>query len=266
VRALTTDLMHLLLALPLQAVLLCLGLALAGWWRGRGQGLHRWRWWLLAGAAWVYVLSMPATANALVRWLEGRHPVPDLAALLPAPGVPADQAPTVLVLSGGWFRPTAQGYEVMLTSADWQRIETGVRLQQRLGGRLVFSGAPLPDASGSVAQRMAAMARRLGAPADAVAVETRSVNTYENLVFSTDAFHLRQARGVVLVTSALHLPRAAAVARHLGLPVTPYPCDFRGEDFDKWQLWVPSNEGAAALEGALHEVLGAAAYWWRGVR
>ncbi len=69
---------------------------------------------------------------------------------------------------------------------------------------------------------------------------------------------------MLLVTSALHMPRAVAVAHKLGLEVLPYPCDFRAEAPGKWQLWVPSNEGAAALEGALHEVLGLWAYRWSG--
>jgi uncharacterized SAM-binding protein YcdF (DUF218 family) len=258
-RALATDLLHLLLALPLQVVLACLAGAFAGWYRGHGSTWHRWRWALLAAALWAYVVSMPATANALVRWLESRHAVPPDTAM-----ATAGPAPTVLVLSGGWFRPTGNGYEVMLTSADWQRIDTGVRLQQRLGGRLLFSGAPLPDQSDSVAQRMAREAQRLGAPAQALAVETRSQNTYENLAFSDREFALRAGAPVVLVTSALHLPRAVAVARKLGIAVLPFPCDFKGEAFAKWQLWVPSNDGAAALERALHEWLGLWAYRLRG--
>ncbi len=259
-RATATDLIHLLLALPLQMVLACLAAAVAGWLRGPRSPWFRWRFVLLAAAVWVYVLSMPATANALVGWLEAQHPVPTDTTLARL-GSPR----TVLVLSGGWFRPKdGGGHEVMFTTADLRRIETGVALQQRLGARLIFSGAPLPDGSDSVAQHMAATARRMGAPAEWVAVETRSVNTYENLAFSTAAFQLHQAQPVALVTSALHLPRAVAVARKLKLEVLPYPCDFRAETSGKWQLWVPSNEGAAALEGALHEVLGLWAYRWSG--
>jgi len=259
VRATATDLIHLLLALPLQIVLACLAAAVAGWVRGPRSPWFRWRFALLAAAVWAYGLSMPATANALVGWLEAQHPVPAEAALARL-GHPR----TVLVLSGGWFRPTPHGYEVMFTTADLQRIDAGVALQQRLKARLIFSGAPLPDGTDSVAQHMAALAQRMGAPAESVAVETRSVNTYENLAFSTEAFQLRQAQPVLLVTSALHMPRAVAVAGALGLQVLPYPCDFRAETPGKWQLWVPSNEGAAALEGALHEVLGLWAYRWSG--
>jgi uncharacterized SAM-binding protein YcdF (DUF218 family) len=260
VRATATDLIHLLLALPLQMVLACLAAAAAGWLRGPVSPWFRWRFALLAAAAWTYMLSMPATANALAGWLEAQHPVPADDASLARIGTPR----TVLVLSGGWFRPTGSGYEVMFTPADLQRIDTAVALHQRLGARLIFSGAPLPDGSDSVAQRMAARARQMGVPAEAVAVETRSVNTYENLAFSTQAFQLHQAQPVLLVTSALHMPRAVAVARTLGLQVLPYPCDFRAEAPGKWQLWVPSNEGAAALEAALHEVLGLWAYRWSG--
>lgn len=254
-RATVTDLIHLLLALPLHLVLLALAGAWWAWRAGRGQPLYRWRWPLLAVAAWAYGASMPLTANSLIAWLESRHPAPVLAA---RPGPP----PTVLVLSGGWFRPLqGGGYQVMLTRADRARIDAAVDLHRRLGARLIFSGAPLPDGSDSVAQQMAAQALRLGVPAAQLAVETRSVNTHQNLLFSRQQFALDGVAPVLLVTSALHMPRAVAVAQRLGLAVQPVPCDFRAEPaLRKWQLWLPSNDGAAALEEVLHELLGLWAY------
>ena len=70
----------------------------------------------------------------------------------------------------------------------------------------------------------------------------------------------------MLVTSALHMPRAVAAFRGAGIRVVPAATDVRAAAdhspavFD----WVPS---AAALElttAALHEIAGLFYYRWRG--
>ena len=100
-------------------------------------------------------------------------------------------------------------------------------------------------------------------PATAINVEPASLNTYENIQFSKSLLD-RNGAEVWLVTSALHMPRAMAVARKMGVPAVAYPCDFRAEERPHWRLWLPSNAGPAMLEEALHEWLGLLYYRLRG--
>jgi len=259
-RSVLTDLVHLLLAMPLYVLL---GLAWAGVraYRAREGRLHRWRHALAVLFVGVYLVSIPATANALLARLEAWWPVPTDAQIKALPGA---DGPRMLVLTAGWFRKTEAGYTVVMGAPSWERTETTVGLFQRFGGRLMFTGAPLPDGSDSVAQHMASAARRLGVPAERIGVEAGSVNTHENMLFSERQFGLRAQGRVLLLTSAIHMPRSVAAARGVGLDVLPYPCDFRADTALKWQHFVPSNEAPGALEEVLHEWLGLAMYSLRG--
>ena len=69
---------------------------------------------------------------------------------------------------------------------------------------------------------------------------------------------------VILVVSAFQMSRAVAVARKLDLAVVPFPCDFRARPRTGWQDWIPSNDGAEDFESIMHELIGFAAYRFRG--
>lgn len=261
-RALATDLAHLLWSVPLYAVLALAWLGLCAY-RSRAPGsrLRRWRHGIAALGIVAYCAFIPATANRLRAQIEQQWPVPPLAAVRAAGGT---GGPQMLVLAAGWFRKTEGGYAVVLGERSWERTVSAIELHRQVGGTLIFSGAPLPDGSDSVAQHMARAAQRMGVPADHIRTETRSLNTHENMLYSAQQFGLRNRGAVVLITSAVHMPRAVAAAHSVGLQVLPYPCDFRADNDLSWQHFLPSNESPIALEEVLHELLGLAIYRMRG--
>lgn len=103
------------------------------------------------------------------------------------------------------------------------RIETAVALRARMDPApvLVMSGGKGDDEHVSEASAMAAHARAMGVPEDALWLEDRSTTTWENLVFSSELAHDRlgtQARGLV-VSNDFHTLRAALMARAQGVQV-----------------------------------------------
>jgi uncharacterized SAM-binding protein YcdF (DUF218 family) len=261
-RALATDLVHLLWSVPLYAVLGLAWLAVLAW-RPSAQGtrLARLRYSIAALCVALYIVCIPATSSWLRASLEGQWPVPAVNEVVSST---SGDGPTLLVLAAGWFRETPQGPTVMLGERSWERLACAVDLRQKVDGALIFAGAPLPDGSDSVAGQMARMAVRMGVPPQRIAVEAQSRNTYENLLFAERQFKLRERGRVVLVTSAVHMPRAAAVAQGVGLKVLPYPCDFRSESRLTWRHFVPANAAPQSLEELLHETLGLLVYRLRG--
>lgn len=255
-RALLTDIVHLFLSLPFYYLLGLLLLGLMAYKSARGTTLHRYRHVFPVLGLLVYLLSVPATSSLLEWRLEGYYPVPEV----------SEHAPrtenTIIVLTAGWLRSTPQGFEQKIGEAGWERTAAAVELWKKIGGRLLFSGAPAPD-GGSAAEKMALLARAFGVPEHALLVETESVNTRENLLFSKKLMGDRKG-ALWLVTSALHMPRSVAVAQALGLEVIPYPCDFRVDQRVSWRMFVPANSAPAALEAALHELLGTLQYHLRG--
>ncbi len=256
-RSVATELLHLFLSIPLIIILALAVLTLMAFREHAAVGLRRWRFILPLFAFAVYLVSAPVVSNTAVRWIESGYAVPRQAETV------TPKKPVILVLTAGWLRTTERGYELKLSEAGWERTHAAVLLWKRHGGILVFSGAPTPDGNDSAAAGMARVAQQLGVPATAIKIEPASLNTYENFLFSKPL--LDQHGGEIwLVTSALHMPRAMAVSKKVGVSAIAYPCDFHGEERLNWRLWLPSNAGPAMLEEALHELLGILQYRLRG--
>lgn len=247
---------ELLLPGPLHFWIVLLLLAVQAF-RRRETRLGRARWLLVAALVATYLSSTTVIGNALVARLERRHPPPTTIAR------PTGGDALVVVLSSGSSRKRGSGWEVRLDAAGWERLHAGLRLWREVGGRILFAGGPTPDGRSSEAASMAEIAAAAGVPQSAIVVEGQSRNTHQNLEFSRELLAAHRGR-VWLVTSAMHMPRAVAVAERLDLTVEPYPCDARALELRHFYAWVPDNGGAMLFGDALHEILGLAYYRLRG--
>jgi len=94
-----------------------------------------------------------------------------------------------------------------------------------------------------------------------VFAESYSRNTFENAMFSKrilDSLHLQPP--YVLVTSALHMPRAASVFKKAGLDVDIYPCAYEtlNVKFSFFDYVVPSIDTLIQWRSFIKEIVG---YW-----
>lgn len=257
-RSALTDVVHVLLQWPAWIVAALLLATL----RSFIRPAPAWRRLLLPFVtATAYVASIPASMSQIAAWIEAQAPVPSSEDIARFAG---GQPVRILVLSGGWFRLTESGYVAVLGAASWERVAAGVTLWKTTGGKIYFSGAPQPDGGNSVAREMARVALQMGVPVDAIGIEERSTNTRENIVLSAAQFGLEPGTRVMLVTSAVHMPRALAAAKAAAWQVLPVPCDFRADTELDWRSFVPSNDAPTSMEGLLHEALGLLQYRWRG--
>lgn len=256
-RSLVTELVHLLLQVPLWVFLALAAATIRSWRAPASHRARRLRWPLALGAALVWLLTSPALVVTVESSLEHAYEVPDVSE--------ADRSEdnVILVLTAGWLRRTRDGWEQQLGEAGWIRTLAAVDLWQRIGGRILITGAPTPDGRDSAAAAMARIATRLGVPAQAVDVEPRALTTRENLVFSKRMLEGRTSR-IWLLTSALHMPRSVAAARAIGLEVRPYPCDLHANEVLLWTDYFPANDAFSAIEAVAHEILGLIAYSARG--
>ena len=74
---------------------------------------------------------------------------------------------------------------------------------------------------------MKALLLRLGVPDEAIVMETQSRNTAENALYTGEILRERGFARVLLVTSALHMPRAMKLFRARGIDAVPAPTDMR---------------------------------------
>jgi uncharacterized SAM-binding protein YcdF (DUF218 family) len=101
----------------------------------------------------------------------------------------------------------------------------------------------------------------LGIPDSVIFVEDRSNNTSDNARFAKSILDSLQLKPpYLLITSAIHVPRASLLFRNAGVAVVPFPCNYfdgRGS-FDFSSLW-PSPSVLSSWNYYLKE---AAGYLW----
>ena len=73
-------------------------------------------------------------------------------------------------------------------------------------------------------------------------------------------------KSVILVTSAWHMPRAARMFRWAGVPIEPFPVDYRTDASGPLTVldFLPSAQALAATETVLRECYGLAFYTLMG--
>lgn len=243
------------IAYPLLASLLLAIAAGLFLWRGR----RRTGAWLLAIAiAWLWLWSTPVFGDWLRATLEQRYPAVSVDSL------PAADA---IVLLGGAVQPAAppeRPYPDLGAAAD--RVWHTARLYHAgkapfilvSGGTLPWSGADLPEA-----EAIADILRQLGVPNSALILETRSRTTRENRDDSLPILRAHGAHRILLVTSALHMPRAMALFARSGLELIPATTDFEISHPINTHLlrWFPDAQALADSTRAFKEYLGSLMVW-----
>ena len=90
------------------------------------------------------------------------------------------------------------------------------------------------------ADMMAKAIAGLDVPASALLLETRSLSTRDNAMFTTELAEQRGIRRVLLVTSSLHMPRALLMFRETGLDVVAFPVSDRINRRTWKDRWLPT--------------------------
>jgi uncharacterized SAM-binding protein YcdF (DUF218 family) len=104
----------------------------------------------------------------------------------------------------------------------------------------------------------------LGYPKEAIIAVAQSVATHER------ARAIKQLLGsdntILLLDSAMHLPRSAAAFKKVGFTVTPVPCDYEIST-ESWDVsdFVPRGANLKSSSAAVHEYLGLLTYKLRGL-
>lgn len=214
------------------------------------------------------VASLPVIGQLSMRTLEGLYPPEE-----PEP----KRADTLVVLGGSLVLENDDGTQVRLGPDSLARSLHALRLYRQAGRcRVIVSGGKVdPSVPGpTLAAAMADFLAESGVRREDLVLEEQSTSTYENALHSRDLIKQNEgkkaekpaAEGTIyLVTDALHMHRAEGCFRAVGLEVQPAPCSYRtGRQQLSVQSFVPSLEGADAVNDAAHEWLGILWYWSQG--
>lgn len=240
-----TQLVSSLLLFPTNLLLLAAaGLLL----RHRYQRAIRVSW---AALILLWLFSTRAGALLLVTPLEAQTPV--LGAIPPS-------AQAIVVLGAGrqsnapeYGNQDAPGYLALA------RLQYGARLQRISHLPLLVTGGKTDNSPTSEADVMARSLR------EDFGVSTRwqedqANDTAQNATLSAQLLRQSDVQHILLVTDAIHMPRALASFRRTGLDVVPAPTVFFSRERLGLRDYVPSGEGLRRSNYALHEWIGLAWY------
>jgi uncharacterized SAM-binding protein YcdF (DUF218 family) len=213
---------------------------------------------LLGSNSWV--------ANSLVRSLEWQH-------------IPVGKLPTAdaIVLLGGATKSAFPPRPAVDLMEEGDRVLYAAQLYREgkapvviaSGGRIDWRGGGLAESSD-----MADILVNLGVPNSAILQDSKSLNTYQNAVNVRQIMQERGIRRVLLVTSAMHMPRSLRIFQRQGIEAIPAPTDFL---ITQQEINEPSSSPQATLLNlvpdadrlqnttrALKEYIGTVVYHLRG--
>lgn len=246
--------------LGLACVLLILALVLI--WRR-----PRWAAGAIAGALTLLLLgSNTWVSDRLVRSLEWQYqpldPVPEAEAIVVLGG--ATRPP---VAPRPWVEISEAGDRVLYSAWLYNQGKAPVMIMS--GGRIDWKEGGPPESSD-----MAILAEVMGVPKDAILQDPTSLNTYQNAVNVKQILQNRDIDEILLVTSAMHMPRSLMIFKKLGINAIPTPTDY--QITTQWQQvgsttrearllsLLPDAEKLYYLSRAMKEYIGIVIYRLRG--
>ena len=224
---------------------------------------------ILLAVVLLWLASTPVVARLIWGMLEQQN--------LSAPIEKISSKDVIVVLGGGlaWQTgmestsdPVMQTARLLCGASD-RLVQAALLWRAGKGQTIIISSGALPWAPSSVSPTEINLAAEIleayGVPSDLIIRDTNSRNTRENAINTAAIWREKHFRSGLLVTSAIHMPRALASFRKAGLDVTPWPADLGGRYppssiFD----FLPDARYLAVTTGAIKEWVGLAVYRLRG--
>ena len=213
---------------------------------------------VMLGMLTLFLSSINPVASALTLHLEAQNPP-----LEEKDGVPVVTEPPafIVVLAGGHLSVPGKPTLSRLSRNGFARVVGAVDLWKHFpDAKFVVTGHPDETSS------MRAVAERLGVPAGKILEEIESRDTKDHPRFLKS---ILGAEPFLLVTSAVHMPRAVSLFRRQGLEPTVAAVDFliwpTPGEYDPYRpgMFLPRVFNIELTTTALHEIGGIAWSKWR---
>jgi uncharacterized SAM-binding protein YcdF (DUF218 family) len=124
------------------------------------------------------------------------------------------------------------------------------------GGNVNIKGLKIDETQESKKVKEVLIA--MGIPANAIYLEEKARNTHENAVYTKSMLKLYLKERMVLVTSAMHMPRAKACYVKEGFLIDAYPADIKKKDTPSGILdnLIPQERNLSKFAELIREIAG----------
>jgi uncharacterized SAM-binding protein YcdF (DUF218 family) len=212
----------------------------------------------LLGLIWPLLWSLPATTLYFGGKLESRYPY-QTAESLP-------KADVIVVLGGNTQSNRANWFEPYNKATASDRLDRAAEIYfASRAPQILLSGSAL-EGKTSEARIMARVMRQKGIPDAVLLLENDGRNTHENAVHTLEMLKTHKLQSVLLVTSALHMPRAMAsfAAEGVQAIAAGLPSQIVVPEDETIDPWIPNLRTLEGSRAIIKEYLGMFAYWLRG--
>ena len=208
---------------------------------------------IAAGIGLLYLASVPFASSYLGRFVQQVPPTPIYE-------IATSDAQAIVVLSAGYTRAGQEyGYRTV-DALTLQRLRYAARVYRQhplpilvSGGRTVFRPTP------PLGELMRAVLEdEFKVPVQWV--ENQSQDTSENAALSSEILKSAGINSIVLVTHAMHMPRAMAIFREHGMTVIPAATDFAAGYGVEAEDFIPRMSALEESYYAIYEILGSVWY------
>ena len=202
-----------------------------------------------------FLITTPFLPDILINRLEQAYP-PFSENLNPT----IDSTFNIVVLGGGHTLDPRLNVISQLSEPALSRLAEGIRIYHAIPGtKLVFSGWSSIGIK-SQAEVTAEAAHLLGVEQEDITVIPEPSNTRQEAIYYAKKFGTEGK--LILVTSAVHMPRAMMHFHKAGLSPIPAPTNFlrKKRPIKNTVKFLPSMKNLVGIQKALHEIIG----WYHG--
>lgn len=223
---------------------------------------------VIAAVLLLWLGSNRWVSFALARSLEWRY----------LPTDPLPQAEVIVVLGGGTESGDSPRPMTEVNGAG-DRVLYAARLyKEGTASNILVSGGNVQFSTtrgDTPAAEMTELLELIGIPDEAIWQQPNSQNTYEDALYSAGILAEKDIDRIILVTSAIHMPRSVALFEKHGIEVIPAPVDFTVTE-QNWESTfkpgadelliniLPNASSLGLTTNALKEYLGLLIYGLRG--
>ena len=200
----------------------------------------------------LLLFSNQFMSDALVRSLENKY----------SPISPTAPIAAAIVILGGGMRSNILPRLHVEFSEQGDRLIEGWRLYRAQAAPLIIptgGGIDFIQKGKREGDEIRDILIELGVPNEAIIPENESRNTHENALFVRKLMDEKGiGKEILLVTSALHMPRSVAIFQKEGFNVIPAPADYIADLSERsWYALLPNVENLDHSTQAIRE--------WKGI-
>ncbi len=173
----------------------------------------------------------------------------------------------ILILSGATSPRLSKEYNQIHLNGSVERLTESIQLIRKYPkAKVIFSGG-----SGSIYDQKLTHAdvareffKQMGVDTSKIIFESKSRNTYENILYSKKIINPVSNENWLVVTSAFHMTRVINIGEQLNWMFIPYAVDFNSSRIFSWRLSLNLLGNINKLQLASHEWLGLITYYLMG--